>query len=61
MMHAIAGRVFEVFDRDGNGMVDFAEFVAGLSLLCRASGDDKIRAAFNLFDSDRVSNTAASR
>jgi Ca2+-binding EF-hand superfamily protein len=24
MMHAIAGRIFEVFDRDGNGLVDFA-------------------------------------
>jgi len=48
----IANKVFDVFDRDSNGFVDHSEFVAGLSLLCRASSDDKIRAAFNLFDLD---------
>jgi len=52
ILKLVADRVFDVFDRDGNGIVDHSEFVAGLSLLCKASSDDKIRAAFNLFDLD---------
>jgi len=52
VLKLVANRIFDVFDRDGNGLVDHSEFVAGLSLLCRASSDDKIRAAFNLFDLD---------
>lgn len=52
IMSLIAARIFQVFDRDGNGTVDYSEFIAGISLLCRASSDDKIRAAFSLFDLD---------
>jgi len=52
VLKLVGNRIFDVFDRDRNGFVDHAEFVAGLSLLCRASSDDKIRAAFNLFDLD---------
>jgi len=52
ILKLVAHRVFDVFDRDGNGIVDHSEFVAGLSLLCRASSEDKIQAAFNLFDLD---------
>lgn len=48
----LAMRIFNLFDRDRNGEVDMREFVAGLTLVCRSSGDDKVRAAFSLFDRD---------
>ncbi len=60
IMSLIARRIFDVFDRDGNGTVDYSEFIAGISLLCRASSDDKIRAAFQLFDLDNGWFTRAS-
>jgi Ca2+-binding EF-hand superfamily protein len=45
-------RLFAVFDRDNNGVVDFAELVAGLSVLCGGSRDDKIVHAFRVIDVD---------
>jgi len=49
----IAKRIFDVFDQNHDGRVDFPEFVAGLSLLCRASTDtDRVKATFALFDID---------
>jgi len=43
-------QVFGVFDQDKNGLVDFEELGAGISILCRGSRDDKVRAAFSLYD-----------
>ncbi|ETV93443.1 hypothetical protein H310_12497 [Aphanomyces invadans] len=43
-------RLFDIFDADGNGTVDFAELAAGLSLLCGGGREDKVRAAFVLYD-----------
>ena len=34
----------------GNGVVDFTELASGLSVLCGGSRDDKVRAAFDLYD-----------
>ncbi|KAF0720340.1 Aste57867_395 [Aphanomyces stellatus] len=48
-MHVIH-RLFDIFDTDGNGQVDFAELTAGLSLLCGGRREDKVRAAFALYD-----------
>lgn len=45
-------RLFSVFDRDNNGVVDFAELIAGLSILCGGSRDDKILHAFRMIDTD---------
>ncbi len=41
--------LFDIFDADGNGVVDMAELGAGLSVLCGGNADDKIAASFELF------------
>ena len=46
----VLGRLFDIFDSDGNGVVDFSELASGLSVLCGGSRDEKARAAFSLFD-----------
>merc|ERR1719163_868681 len=42
--------VFDLFDRDDNGVVDMMELICGISLLCQGAEDDKIEAVFNVFD-----------
>ena len=49
----MADELFDIFDSDGNGFVDFTELSSGLSVLCGGNRDDKVWAAFNLFDTDR--------
>jgi Ca2+-binding EF-hand superfamily protein len=50
VLHVTITKIFETFDTDGNGLVSFAELGAGLAMLCGGSGDEKARAAFNLYD-----------
>jgi len=45
-------RLFDSLDRNHDGRVDFQELASGLSILAGGSRDDKVRAAFNLYDSD---------
>lgn len=47
-------RVIEIFDTDGNGEVDFKEFIEGVSLFS-VKGDklSKLRFAFRIYDIDR--------
>lgn len=47
-------RVIEIFDTDGNGEVDFKEFIEGVSLFS-VKGDklSKLRFAFKIYDIDR--------
>merc|ERR1712118_517721 len=42
--------VFDLFDRDDNGVVDMIELICGISLLCQGSEEDKIHAVFDIFD-----------
>lgn len=42
--------LFDLFDVDRNGVVDFQELLSGLSILCGGTRDDKVLAAFELFD-----------
>ncbi|KAL4236571.1 hypothetical protein ACF0H5_004956 [Mactra antiquata] len=56
---SLAGCIFEAFDDDGNGTVDFEEFLIGLSITEMTSATDRsgkmrrIRWAFNVYDKDR--------
>jgi hypothetical protein len=36
-------RLFNLFDRDGNGVVDHRELLAGLSVLCTSQESDPVR------------------
>lgn len=42
--------LFETFDTDNNGTVDFVELASGLSILCNDSSMEKSAAAFSLYD-----------
>lgn len=46
----VADRLFDVFDQDGNGHIDFSELASGLSVLCKGARDAKVKAAFRLYD-----------
>ncbi|XP_070286201.1 calcineurin subunit B type 2 [Myotis yumanensis] len=50
----LAQRVFEVFDADGDGKVDFEEFIVGTSQFSvRGDEEQKLRFAFSIYDMDR--------
>ncbi|XP_068594786.1 lysophosphatidylcholine acyltransferase 2 [Brachionichthys hirsutus] len=45
--------LFSLFDRNGDGTIDFREYVIGVTILCRpANTEDVLRLAFQLFDTD---------
>ncbi|XP_012682454.1 lysophosphatidylcholine acyltransferase 2 [Clupea harengus] len=45
--------LFALFDRDGDGTIDFREYVIGVTVLCRpANTEEVIQMAFKLFDTD---------
>jgi len=45
--------LFALFDRDGDGTIDFREYVIGVTVLCRpANSEEVIQTAFQLFDTD---------
>ncbi|XP_012941031.1 lysophosphatidylcholine acyltransferase 2 isoform X3 [Aplysia californica] len=46
-------QVFDLYDRDGSGTIDFREYVIGLSLISEpANNDETIQLAFQLFDTE---------
>ncbi|XP_008850143.1 calcineurin subunit B type 2 [Nannospalax galili] len=47
-------RVIDVFDRDGNGEVDFTEFIVGTSQFSvKGDEEEKLRFAFSIYDIDK--------
>lgn len=48
----ISHRLFQLFDNKGHGKIDFSEVASGLSVLCGGTREDKVKAAFDLFDLD---------
>ncbi|VEL11404.1 unnamed protein product [Protopolystoma xenopodis] len=47
-------RVIEIFDSDGNGEVDFKEFIDGMSQFSvKGAKDAKLRFAFKIYDIDK--------
>ncbi|XP_005605726.1 calcineurin subunit B type 2 [Equus asinus] len=50
----LAKRVIDVFDTDGNGVVDFKEFIVGTSQFSvKGSEEQKLRFAFSIYDMDK--------
>ncbi|CAD6184994.1 unnamed protein product [Caenorhabditis auriculariae] len=42
--------LFDTFDNDGNGTINFQEFVKALSILCRGTMDEKLDWLYKLYD-----------
>ncbi|EYB80787.1 hypothetical protein Y032_0400g762 [Ancylostoma ceylanicum] len=42
--------LFDTFDNDGNGTINFQEFVKALSVLCRGTMDEKLDWLYKLYD-----------
>jgi len=43
-------RIFEIFDEDGDKMLDFKELMCGLSIIYQGTMDEKLRLIFKSFD-----------
>ncbi len=48
----IAGYIFECFDSDNNGTINFNEFMIAYALTSRGDYEDKLNYAFDLYDID---------
>eukprot|EP00041_Stephanoeca_diplocostata_P005778 m.68503 g.68503 ORF g.68503 m.68503 type:complete len:177 (+) comp15990_c0_seq1:96-626(+) len=47
-------RVISIFDTDGDGEIDFEEFIKGISLFSgKGSRDEKLKFAFKIYDVDK--------
>jgi len=49
----VRSKLFDIFDSNGDGTLDHRELLAGLSVLCGGSGEEKAHFAFELFDADK--------
>jgi len=49
---AVQSAVWDLFDRDGNHVVDLMELICGISLLCAGTEEEKIHAVFEIFDAN---------
>ncbi|KAL5022771.1 hypothetical protein ScPMuIL_001926 [Solemya velum] len=51
-VNTFAQHMFRSFDKDGNGRVDFQEFLIGLSVSSSSDIEQKLRWAFDMYDVD---------
>eukprot|EP00009_Paramoeba_aestuarina_P002062 CAMPEP_0201513906 /NCGR_PEP_ID=MMETSP0161_2-20130828/5866_1 /ASSEMBLY_ACC=CAM_ASM_000251 /TAXON_ID=180227 /ORGANISM="Neoparamoeba aestuarina, Strain SoJaBio B1-5/56/2" /LENGTH=366 /DNA_ID=CAMNT_0047910295 /DNA_START=300 /DNA_END=1400 /DNA_ORIENTATION=+ len=56
----IASRVFSVLDDNGDGVIQFPEFVMAMSILCGNEMEEKINFCFKIYDVNRDGTIAAS-
>lgn len=50
----LASRLVDLFDKDGDGSIDFEEFITGLSAFSsKGQKDEKLKFAFKVYDIDR--------
>ena len=47
-----AKHVFKAYDADGNGVIDFQEFMSTLSIAAKGTVEEKLKWAFHLYDLD---------
>lgn len=45
-------RLFDLFDKNKDGVIDIKEFIAGFSVLCRGTEEEKMDLTFKAFDQD---------
>ena len=51
-LRVLRRRLYDIFDTNGDGVVQFAEMASGLSVLCGGSADAKARLAFKLYNAN---------
>jgi len=49
-LRAVLDGLYDQFDKNGDGLVDFTELTSGLTILCGDNRDQKAKAAFALYD-----------
>ncbi|XP_072256227.1 guanylyl cyclase inhibitory protein [Pyxicephalus adspersus] len=48
-----AEQIFRALDTNGDGIVDFREYVTAISMLAHGTPEEKLRWSFNLYDKDK--------
>ena len=48
----VAQRIFEIYDTNQDGKIDFREFMCGLSVMLRGTLEQRLRITFSIFDLD---------